>query len=176
MAERINFGALPSGWTEDPTPRSFRTQTLLVDIGGKKAEVIVSRLPSQGAGQLIDNVNRWRGHVGLAPIQDPSEHKPRETSVVGTRGFAFDFEGPAKDGNPAKRQIVAMTSDASNMFWFFRFIGPKELIDMQQPAFEKLLAGAQFVTRDGQVVPPPPSEQSPSPTPSPSTQPSGSPR
>lgn len=143
VAEKIDWGALPTGWVEDPTPRQMRAHTLVVESDGKKGEVIVTRLPQRGVGNLLDNINRWRAQVGLEPTTDPTANKPREMTVAGTDGFAFDFEGPATDGQPARRQIVALTSQG-NMFWFVRFVGPKELIDAQQKPFEKLLTDARF--------------------------------
>ncbi len=142
-AEKINWSPLPAGWVEDPTPRQMRAHTLVVEADGKKGEVIVSRLPQNGVGDLLQNVNRWRGQVGLEPTKDPAATKPREMTVVGMPGFGFDFEGAAKDGQPARRQIVALTSQG-NMFWFVRFVGPKELIDAQQKTFEKLLTDVRF--------------------------------
>jgi len=143
VADRIVFGTLPAGWVEDPTPRPMRAHTVMVEADGKKGEVIISRMPPQVAGQLLDNLNRWRGQVGLAETTDPKSHPHRDLKVAGTPGYAFDFEGPAKDGQPAKRQIVAMTSQGE-MFWFFRFIGPTELVAGQKEPFEKLLADAKF--------------------------------
>jgi hypothetical protein len=166
VAEKVSWGALPAGWTEDPSPRTMRVHTLLVEDGGKKGEVIVTRFPQNGVGPLLQNINRWRGQVGLEPTDDPKSTPARDLVVFGERGAAFDMEGPAKDGQPAKRQIVAMTAQAGN-FWFIRFVGPKELIDAQQKPFEKLLNDARFAS----VEPAVPSATQPS-----STQPSGSPR
>ncbi|HEV2292898.1 MAG TPA: hypothetical protein VGR35_03530 [Tepidisphaeraceae bacterium] len=174
-AEKIDWGALPPGWVEDPTPRPMRAHTLVVESDGKKGEVIVSRLPQNGVGSLLDNINRWRGQVGLEPVKEPTQ-KPRAMNIAGTEGFAFDFEGPAKEGQPARRQIVALTSQA-NMFWFVRFIGPKELVDAQQKAFEKLLADAHFAAPAGAAAATPATQpQQSAPSPSPSTEPSGSAR
>ena len=165
-AEKVNWGALPAGWTEDPAPRTMRVHTLLVEEGGKEGEVIVTRFPQNGVGPLLQNINRWRSQVGLDPTDDPKTAPARDLTVMGERGAAFDMEGPAKDGQPAKRQIVAMTAQAGN-FWFIRFVGPKELIDAQQKPFEKLLNDARFAG----VEPAAPAATEPS-----STQPSGSPR
>jgi hypothetical protein len=169
VAEKVTWGALPPGWTEDPTPRQMRVHTLFVEDGGKKGEVIVTRFPQNGVGPLLQNINRWRSQVGLEPTEDPKSNVPRDQSVFGGPGAAFDMEGPAKDGEPAKRQIVAMTAQAGN-FWFVRFIGPKELVAAQQKAFEKILTDARFAG----VPSEPQSPQQPSS--SPSNQPSGSPR
>jgi hypothetical protein len=172
VAEKVNWGALPAGWTEDPSPRTMRVHTLLVEEGGKKGEVIVTRFPQDGVGPLLQNINRWRGQVGLEPTDDPKSTPARDLVVFGERGAAFDMEGPAKDGQPAKRQIVAMTAQAGN-FWFIRFVGPKELIDAQQKPFEKLLNDARFAGVDSVAPGAPPASAAIQP---PSTQPSGSPR
>ncbi|MGB7159274.1 MAG: hypothetical protein WBD40_14490 [Tepidisphaeraceae bacterium] len=160
VAERLDFHNLPAGWVEDKTPRQMRAHTLIVEADGKKGEVIVSRFPTNGVGPLLDNINRWRGQVGLEPTTDAAAHVPRDMTVAGTPGAAFEMEGSSKDGQPAKRQIVAMTAQGGN-FWFFRFLGPAELVKAQQPAFEKLLADVRFA---GVVAP----------ASKPSTQPAGS--
>jgi hypothetical protein len=172
-AEKVNWGALPAGWTEDTTARPMRVHTLFVEANGAKGEAIVTRFPQNAVGDLLSNLNRWRGQVGLEPTQDPKAHAPRDLTMFGGPGAAFDMEGPAKDAQPAKRQIVAMTAQGGN-FWFVRFIGPKELVEGQQKAFEKMLADARFAgaAAASQPKPSPPSTQA-SP---PSTQPSGSPR
>lgn len=162
-AEKVTWGALPAGWTEDPAERTMRVHTLMVDADGKKGEVIVTRFPQNGVGPLLQNINRWRGQVGLEPTDDPKNNPARDLMVFGGPGAAFDMEGPAKEGQPAKRQIVAMTANANN-FWFIRFVGPKELVDAQQKSFEKLLNDARFA------------EVAPTSQPSSATQPSGSPR
>ena len=172
-AEKINWNNLPAGWTLDPAARPMRVHTLLVEADGKKAEVIVSRFPQNAVGQLLENINRWRGHVGLPKTDDPSAHKPRQMTVAGTDGFAFDFDGPAQGAEPAKKQIVALTSQG-NMFWFVRFIGPADLVTAQQKTFEKVLTDAKFDVPAAAGKQPASSQPSPS-SPA-STQPSGSPR
>ena len=178
-AEKITWNALPQGWTEDPTQRPMRVHTLLVEADGKKGEVIVSRFPPNSVGQPMENINRWRKHVGLDPTTDPKAHQARNVTVAGTQGFAFDFEGPAQGGEPAKKQIVALTSQG-DMFWFVRFIGPSDLVTAQQKTFEKVLTDAKFAPPAGGAQQP--QQQAPTTKPSqpsqssPSTQPSGSPR
>ncbi|MDQ3439763.1 MAG: hypothetical protein M3478_05380, partial [Planctomycetota bacterium] len=70
-AEKITWNALPAGWTQDATERPMRVHTLFVEADGKKGEVIVSRFPQNAVGDLLENMNRWRKQVGLAPTTDP---------------------------------------------------------------------------------------------------------
>lgn len=58
---------LPEGWRLGP-PRSMRFATLLGSFDGGQVEISISSLgPNQ---DLLDNVNRWRGQLGLPPLTD----------------------------------------------------------------------------------------------------------
>ena len=57
VAERINWGALPSGWTEDPTPRIVSHADAAHRRWRKEGRG--DRVAAlAGEGQLLDNVNR----------------------------------------------------------------------------------------------------------------------
>ena len=64
---------LPEGWQERPGS-DIRFATLVIGDGGagdgKPLEVSVTVLPRSGDEQkfLLDNINRWRDQLGLAPI------------------------------------------------------------------------------------------------------------
>ena len=60
---------LPEGWKEERN-NPGRYATLLMDDAQPPLELAVSRFP--GGQNLADNVNRWRGQVGL-PSQSPDE-------------------------------------------------------------------------------------------------------
>lgn len=60
---------LPEGWKEDRN-NPGRYATLIMDESQPPLELAVSRFP--GGQNLADNVNRWRGQVGL-PSQSPDE-------------------------------------------------------------------------------------------------------
>src|SRR4051812_8451045 len=60
---------LPAGWQAAP-PGEMRVASYRVKgKDGKMADVSVIPLPGM-AGRDIDNVNRWRGQVGLAPVSE----------------------------------------------------------------------------------------------------------
>ena len=59
--------ALPKGWTE--TPGSGMRYATLTPPGAGKVEMSVVVLPGAAGGELA-NVNRWRGQIGLPPLDE----------------------------------------------------------------------------------------------------------
>jgi hypothetical protein len=120
---------LPAGW-EKAADRPMREASFNVSGG---AEVIVSRLP-KGAGSFEANVDRWRGQVG-APAGGAVEGK--KLSVGGSEATQYDFVGDQK------RQVVVIVN-RGNDDWFFKIIGPKDVVEKEMRAFAKFLGTVKF--------------------------------
>jgi hypothetical protein len=59
---------LPDDWNEQPGT-GMRAATILVPTNGKPLELSVTSLPWTNTQEdLLDNINRWRGQLQLAPI------------------------------------------------------------------------------------------------------------
>jgi len=71
---------LPDNWTEKPGT-AFRYATIEIGTDGRPLEMSVSSLDtgSDVDQYVLDNVNRWRGQMGLPPIDstDPSDELRR---------------------------------------------------------------------------------------------------
>jgi hypothetical protein len=132
---------LPQGWSELPNPSPMRIATL--STGGEKpAQVIISRL-SANFGGMLANINRWRGDVGLGPIDDPSKVTETPVKVGSASGVLVDFSGPGKDGSTPTRSLVARCTQGESV-WFFKILGPAESVSTQRPAFEQFLASVKL--------------------------------
>lgn len=144
-AVRLAWDKLPDGWDEGPKTEAtaLRAHTLRVRSGNEEGEVAVTRIRQEQAGSGLDNINRWRTAVGLENTTDPTTHPPRPTTVAGKPGVIMDIAGPGKDGQGARRVLVAMT-DLGDDFWFFKFQGPAGLVESQKAAFESFLKSARF--------------------------------
>ncbi len=76
IGETIKW-TLPEDWSEQPG-NEFRYATLIAPADDKRLEVSISKLPYQGnsdedfAAYVKDNVNRWRGQMGL-PAEESRE-------------------------------------------------------------------------------------------------------
>jgi len=59
---------LPAGWTEQPGS-GMRYATILIEQDGEPLELSVISL-GLAAGDVLDNVNRWRGQLNLAAVSE----------------------------------------------------------------------------------------------------------
>jgi hypothetical protein len=72
----------PNGWRAKGASE-MRYETLEIPTGGAPVELAISRLPKpdeEDAPFLLLNINRWRGQVGLKPI-DPSQLAENVTTM-----------------------------------------------------------------------------------------------
>lgn len=97
---------LPAGWTEQ-TGTGMRHATLTIDKSDPPLEVSVIKLPYPGDrdAYLLDNINRWRGQIGLSPLSGPDwqttaaaagEVRPldvasQDTTLVDLKGQTAEF-------------------------------------------------------------------------------------
>jgi hypothetical protein len=81
---------VPEGWREEPG-KGFRYATLR--MGPKDAELELT--VSTAGGSLLDNINRWRGQIGLGPV-GASElgQVVKDVQVQGVQAKVIDMTGP----------------------------------------------------------------------------------
>jgi len=81
----------PPGWKEAP-PRAMRLVTFLPPGEGKQPELYLSQ---PFGGSLLDNVNRWRGEVGLPPVTEADlSSLVTEVKLGDAKAYRVDFSGP----------------------------------------------------------------------------------
>ena len=130
----------PAAWVKQPD-RPMRVATFLTSQDAGAPEVVVS---SFGAfGTMKDNINRWRNMVGLEPVTDEKEQAVEKITVAGQDGALFDMTGPAKDGQPAKRLVLAMVPHGESV-WFFRMTGPADGVAAQNANFDSFLKSVRL--------------------------------
>lgn len=100
----------PAGWTPDPEPRQFRVATYTTQEG---VEVAVSALGGR-AGGIVPNINRWRGQLGLPPI-DASEVEGDLVAVTGSDPLVrvLDIQND-------QRAVVAIVEPGDGQTWFVK--------------------------------------------------------
>ncbi|MBS2026558.1 MAG: hypothetical protein JST54_01535 [Deltaproteobacteria bacterium] len=124
---------LPAGWKQTLTS-GIRYATL-VPAGGEGIEASVVVLPGPAGGELA-NVNRWRGSIGLAPLDDAGIAAARKavTSPAGAVSL-YDFSG---EGSPRSRLVAGVVVVNGNS-WFFKMTGEHEKVGQAVPGFTALL-------------------------------------
>jgi hypothetical protein len=159
--------AKPEGWEEVPPGEMRLASFRVAGKGGKQADVSVVPLGGLGGGDL-DNVNRWRGQVGLPRIEAgelPQLTQPVE--IGGQNGQLYDLAGTNPGSGDKVRMLVAVLRREGTA-WFFKMTGDDELVAQQKPAFVSFLKSLTFGGGGPAMASPAASELPPSHPPIPS--------
>ena len=128
----------PQGWDEQKASGFRKASYFVHGPEGKMADVSVISFP-EAAGGLLANVNRWRNQLKLAPISNESE-AGTPTPIAGRDMFLVDLvsEQPiAPDGSKAR--ILGGIFPLPGATWFFKMMGPDQLVESQRDAFRQFL-------------------------------------
>jgi len=119
----VKFSA-PQGWTEvAPTP----VRLVNFQAGAPTVECYVTILAGDGGGPL-DNVNRWRGQVGLPPVGSAEVSALPRVAMLGGEGLLIEALG-------AEKAILGTVSLLPGRAVFVKMIGPPELVAQEKTRF-----------------------------------------
>jgi hypothetical protein len=133
----------PQGWQEEPGANRMRVTSFKVGSGAEQAEVIVSHMGQGQTGSFVDNINRWRGQVGLEPILEQKVGDLKPIQMAGHEALFLALTGPSQSDQPAKQILVAIDIEGRD-FWFVKMLGPESLVSAQQDAFKQFLESMKF--------------------------------
>ena len=113
----------------------MRYATLKPPIQGK-VEATVVVLPGVAGGEL-SNVNRWRGQIGLGPIDEKALAAARKPvkSKAGTVSV-FDF---TSDGQAKTRMVAGLLSTNDGNTWFLKLVGDAAPVGKAEPDFMRII-------------------------------------
>ena len=128
---------LPAGWQEVPGT-GMRFATLIVEAGNPPLEIRVTPL-TLAAGDLLDNVNRWREQIALEPVSAMDVGKMVKSIDAGGRTIDYvNLTGPATSDAPA-RQILAAILPGSQQLWFFLMFDDSTRVSRHAAEFEAFI-------------------------------------
>ncbi len=134
---------LPAGWQEQPASAMRVGSFAVTGADGQKADVSIIPLVGMG-GSDLDNVNRWRGQVGLPPISQEEMAKASEAvSIAGDKALLFDIAG-TPPGETKTTRLLAAVLHREGTAWFFKMTGDDKLVARQKPAFVGFLKDVTF--------------------------------
>jgi len=130
--------ALPKGWTE-ARAGGMRLATLKPP-GAGKVDVSVIMIPGAAGGELA-NVNRWRGQIGLPPVDETVRAQMRKEvkSKAGAVSL-YDFAGEGA----GKQRMIAGLLLVGGRSWFVKMVGDDEPVVASRADFAKLLESLHF--------------------------------
>jgi len=128
---------VPDGWKVVP-PSSMRYASFTVGgQNGETGEISVVVLGGEGGGDL-QNVNRWRGQIGLEPVADDG----LKALVVPLKAKDGDILTVDMAGSEAR--LLAGWTRVDGKSWFFKLTGPDALVTVEKGRFTKFLESVQF--------------------------------
>jgi len=121
----------PAGW-EAKTRSAMRKGSYRVKAAGGEGDVSVTAFPG-ATGGLEANLNRWRGQVGLPPLEGAEVVATAEKfSANGLEFTVVDYKGTAG------HMLGAIVPFGANS-WFFKLTGPDATVVEAKPAFIEFL-------------------------------------
>ena len=136
----------PDGWIEGQVG-GMRKGAFTVTDCDQQAEITVIDL-SGSAGDLLANVNRWRGQIQLEPMtQTQLDETTEKITIDQSTGDYVELIGP-EDADPREAILGAILTD-SNRTWFFKLKGPAELAEREKEHFRSFVQSANFDSANG---------------------------
>ena len=135
-APQIKWNA-PNGWTEVP-PSSMRYASFSASDGDSgKIDVSVVTFAGDG-GSDADNVNRWRGQIGLPPVDENTVNSQVAPLKAADTTFATtDIAG-------VKTRTIAAWTRRDGRVWFFKATGSNAAVEKEKPNFVKFIESVRF--------------------------------
>jgi hypothetical protein len=138
---RLESYRLPDDWTRLTKPVEFSVASFQVGGGEKPTVVTISRLPGK-AGGLAENITRWRGKVGLGPLdEDQLAKEILWLKVDGEKSPYVDLANPKKAD---AGRILGVIAERGSVTWFFKMQGPPDQVGQQKAAFEAFVESVKF--------------------------------
>lgn len=135
----------PAQWKVQPAA-GMRVGSFLIEdeIAGKADVSIIPLGPF--AGGFVENVNRWRGQVGLEPAsQQQIEQAATQTKVDGHDATIVELIGPVEPvGSAHKPAILAAVVLRDDATWFFKMTGDEPAVMKNKGPFMDFLKTVKF--------------------------------
>ncbi|MFN7137810.1 MAG: hypothetical protein ACK4UN_00570, partial [Limisphaerales bacterium] len=122
----------------------MRVGNFSIEKGDQKAELAILPFPG-GVGGELENVNRWRGEIGLEPVSEASDTS--ETVRIGSEpAKLFDLQGP-------KLSTLGAMIQRDGTTWVFKMRGDKELVAENKGTLVEFLKTVQFAETRRKAAP-----------------------
>ena len=125
--------APPESWSL-ATPSSFEKDRFSVSEFEGSANVSMTVLQGDGGG-LLENVNRWRGQLGL----DPIEEKDLQAELKAVEGLGEDARVVDITGTSSRSQLeerlVGVIAPQGELTWFYKLMGTPSVVEKSRDEF-----------------------------------------
>lgn len=138
---------IPAEWKEVP-PSQFSIAKFVIGGSDGEADITVSPLSGR-AGGALQNVNRWRGQLGLAPIGEADLSTAYTAlDVTGGKAMLFDMNGKSpKTGKEVR--LLGVIWPQGEQTWFYKMMGDAAVAGREKDAFIKFIQSVHYPNANG---------------------------
>lgn len=123
----------PEGWVKQP-PGKFAV--IVLEASDETSKVGITVTPARGS--RLDNVNRWRGQLGLNPLTEKELDTSAKKVTVGKQtGEQFEMSNETK-------MIFGVIVEVQGQTWFVKLDGDPKLAERERPRFEAFLKSLRW--------------------------------
>ena len=123
----------PESWSL-ATPSSFEKARFTVSEFGGSANVSMTVMQGDGGG-LLENVNRWRGQLGLDPIEEKDlKDVLKPVKGLGKDAHLVDINGTSRRSQLEER-LVGVIAPQSELTWFYKLMGTPSVVGKAREEF-----------------------------------------
>jgi hypothetical protein len=123
----------PADWQAKALTTMRRGSFSVRGEGNATADLSIIAFPG-AAGGLVENLNRWRGQVGLASL-DAAQVVAQATVVKTDAGLEFTVADLVAEGSGPRQRLLGAITNYGGEAWFFKLLGPDALVAQTKPAF-----------------------------------------
>lgn len=131
---------VPEGWS-DEGPASMRA----VNLRSGTSQCYVILLGGE-AGGLLNNLNRWRGEVGLDPLAEADLTSLDRVPILGREAALLDVRGDYSgmgSGGGANYRVFGVALIRDDVSVFVKMVGPEEELAEQREAFLEFVSSLE---------------------------------
>jgi hypothetical protein len=131
--------SVPSGWQAVSAGQFLVAKFKINGENGATADINVSSSTGDGGG-LAANVNRWRGQLGLQPMDEISTVT---FAVPGGQAQLVDVSGNSPEsGKPS--EIIGVVVSLPGQTWFYKLMGDPSIVAAQKAPFTRFVKSVQY--------------------------------
>lgn len=139
--------SVPEHWTpqEAGAPGMQMRVGSFLAKGSNGGTADISVIPLQGdSGTELGNVNRWRGQVGLAPVEEGQlSSLGQAVTINGRSGTLYDFTGTPPGKSAEERMLIARSTEGDTT-WFYKITGDAATVGAERARFIAFLESVHF--------------------------------
>lgn len=126
----------PAHWTAKSLGSMRKGSYSLSGENGATADLAITAFPGDTGG-LFANVNRWRGQIGLPPIE--ASQLASNVEHLDVNEFHIDLVSCVGTASGQPTALLGAIVPHQGETWFFKLVGPAALVEKEKTAFREFL-------------------------------------